>query len=72
MTEFKVHCLELLNEVARTGQPLLLTKRGKVTVMVTSPPKEVSSKWVSGQFRDQARVVGDIVGPLDEPWKALS
>ena len=72
VTEFKAHCLELLNEVSRTGHPLLLTKRGKATVMVSRPPEEVSSKWVPGQFKDRAKIVGDVIAPIDEPWEAAS
>lgn len=28
-TEFKARCLALMDEVARTGEPLLVTKRGR-------------------------------------------
>ena len=34
VTEFKADCLEFLNQVAKTGQPVLLTKRGKPTAMI--------------------------------------
>ncbi len=70
VTEFKAHCLELLNQVARTGQPVILTKRGKPTVMVSRPPAEVAEKWIPGQFEDKGRIVGDIIAPFDEPWEA--
>jgi prevent-host-death family protein len=29
VTEFKAQCIALLEAVARTGQPLVVTKRGK-------------------------------------------
>ncbi len=29
VTDFKAHCLGLLEDIARTGEPLLVTKRGK-------------------------------------------
>lgn len=66
VTEFKAHCLELLNEVARTGEPVMLTKHGKAMAMVVAPPAETGRKWKLGQFKGTAQVVGDIVGPLDE------
>jgi len=71
VTEFKAHCLELVNEVSRTGESLLLTKRGKPAAVVGPPPVEEGRKWIPGQFKDTAKIVGDIVAPLDEPWEAL-
>lgn len=71
VTEFKAHCLELLNDVARTGEPVILTKHGRPTAMVVPPPAESGKKWRLGFFRDSAKVTGDIVAPVDEPWEAL-
>lgn len=70
VTEFKAHCLEFLNQVAKTGEPLLLTKRGKPTAMVSPPPADTSKAWVPGEFRDKAKIVGDLIAPYDEPWEA--
>jgi prevent-host-death family protein len=72
VTEFKAHCLEFLNQVAKTGQPIVLTKRGKPTAMVTPPPADEKNKIVLGKFADQVKIVGDILAPLDEPWEVLS
>ena len=71
VTEFKAHCLELLNEVARTGEPLTLTRHGKPTAMVVPPPANVEKRWKLGQFRDDTKIAGDVVAPLDESWEAL-
>ena len=71
VTEFKAHCLELVNEVSRTGESVVLTKRGKPTAMVVPPPVQEGQKWIPGQFKDTAKIVGDIVAPLDEPCEAL-
>jgi prevent-host-death family protein len=72
VTEFKAHCLEFINQVSKTGKPITLTKRGKPTAMVVPPPKEEKRRLVLGQFRDQVKIVGDILEPFDEPWEALS
>ena len=72
VTVFKAHCLEMVNQVALSGQPVILTKRGKPTAMVVPPPADKGPKWVAGKFKDSAKIVGDIVAPLDEPWEALS
>lgn len=72
VTEFKAHCLEMVNEVHRTGEPLLLTKRGKPTAMVGPAPAEPKKKWPLGLFRNEDTVVGDLVEPLDLEWEALT
>ena len=72
VTAFKAHCLELINEVARTGQPLIVTKRGKPTAMLTTPPSVLTAKWTPGQFEGTIKVVGDIIGPIDSNWDALN
>jgi len=71
VSEFKAHCLELVNEVARTGEPVVLTKHGKPTAMVVSPPRSNDRVWAPGKFRQSAVIEGDIIEPLDEPWEAL-
>lgn len=71
VTQFKAHCLEMVNAVAETGQPVVLTKRGKPTAMVVQPPSNGGKKWNPGLHRDTAKIVGDIIEPLSEPWEAL-
>lgn len=71
VTSFKANCLELLSRVGKTGEPILITKRGKPTAMLVPPPPEGDEKWTLGKHRHTAKVVGDIVAPLDEPWEAL-
>ena len=68
VTEFKAHCLELLNQVAKTGEPMILTKRGKPTAMVSLPPAEIKPIWRLGLFEDSCKIVGDVIAPFDEPW----
>ncbi|AIE84981.1 type II toxin-antitoxin system Phd/YefM family antitoxin [Fimbriimonas ginsengisoli] len=65
VTEFKAHCLRLLEESKKTGEPIELTKRGKPFATVTPAASEASYK--PGQFRDQFQIVGDIVEPLLSP-----
>ena len=35
VSEFKSHCLSLLEDVARTGEPLLVTKRARPLARIT-------------------------------------
>jgi prevent-host-death family protein len=68
--EFKAKCLALMDEVERTGQPLVITKRGRpVARLVPDTPPRGS---IFGCMRDSAVILGDIISPLDEPWEALN
>ena len=67
--EFKAKCLGLLDEVARTGRPLTVTKRWRPVarlVAAKKPPKRRGAPRAGSVLYE-----GDIVAPLDEPWEAL-
>lgn len=70
VTEFKAHCLELLNLVHRTRQPLLLTKRGKPTAMVGPAPSDSGNTWVPGQFKDKGKIKGVLLEPFEDRREA--
>ncbi len=61
--EFKSRCLALLDEVAETGQPLLVTKRGKPVARV------VAVKEPPG-LRGSVRREKDLVAPIEIRWNA--
>ena len=61
--EFKARCLTLMEDVRSTREPLVITKRGKPVAKLV--PVE-SAKPLEGSVR----ILGDIVGPLDEEWEA--
>lgn len=60
---FKAKCLALLDRVAETGEPLVITKRGRPVARVVPMP---SSR--SGSLRGSVSVRGDIVGPILDSW----
>ncbi len=63
--EFKAKCLGLLDKVARTGEPLIVTKRNKPIAKVV--PIKSSSK---GSLRGSVVFHGDIVGAILDKWEA--
>ena len=67
-SEFKAKCLRLMDEVARTGDSLVITKSGR-PVAVLAPYGEKRAS-LAGLHRGSVRILGDIVAPLDEPWEA--
>jgi prevent-host-death family protein len=69
---FKQTCLSVLDEVAESGQPVTVTKRGHPVARVVPIERAKRADW-SGAMRGTGRIVGDIVAPaaeLDE-WDAL-
>ncbi|HWD37555.1 MAG TPA: type II toxin-antitoxin system prevent-host-death family antitoxin [Fimbriimonas sp.] len=70
-TEFKAKCLQLLDKVGMTGETIRVTKRGKVVAELV-PPSSGKRKFAEPGFaKGKMKIVGDIVGPLNEEWEAM-
>jgi prevent-host-death family protein len=67
---FKAECLHLMDEVARTGQPIVITKHGKPVAQLVPIPAQPESLF--GYMKDTASIKGDVVAPIREEWSALS
>ncbi len=68
-TEFKAKCLKLMDEVQKTHDPVIITKRGKpVAKLVPVEPEEPES-WF-GYMAGTIEITGDIMAPIDEDWEA--
>lgn len=66
-SDFKARCLELLDEVARTREPVIVTKRGKPVARLV-PLENDHAIALEGSVR----YGGDIVEPVDDEWDADS
>jgi prevent-host-death family protein len=68
---FKARCLNVMDEIQATGEPVLVTKRGKPIVKVV--PAEPEKSDVFGFMADRFEIVGDIESPVvpPSPWKIL-
>jgi len=73
ISAFKATCLAVLERVRKTGQPILVTRRGKPVAQIQPPPSpEPKKESRFGCMRGTAEIVGDIVSPLPEQdWEAL-
>jgi prevent-host-death family protein len=60
---FKARCLALLDRVARTGEEVVITKRGKPVAKVV-PITAADQPSLVGSVRTRE----DIVGPILETW----
>ena len=68
-SEFKAKCLALMDEVARSGQHVVITKNGKpIAELVPHRPRTHNAR---GILKGQLIVTGDIISPLDVEWDAL-
>ena len=70
ISEFKAHALQLIDEVARTRQALLITKRGRPLARVVPYDGNVSEP-VPGRLAAAFVAETDIVSPLgSEIWES--
>ena len=68
-SEFKVRCLALMDEVARTGEAIVITKNGKPIAELV--PHRARERDGRGILKHDLFVTGDIVSPIDVRWNAL-
>jgi len=71
--EFKQTCLRLLDDVGASGEPIVITKRGKAVAQLMPVKPERASDW-QGAMRDQGEIRGDLLAPATDPreWDVLS
>ncbi len=74
ISTFKATCLSLLDNVRKTGRPLLGLKHGKPIAHILPPPPPPKTESWLGSFRHTGRVTGDIISPAtnESEWDALS
>jgi len=66
--EFKARCLRLMDRVASSGRPIVITKRGKPVAQLA--PIRTRPTSLRGFLKGTFAVRGDIVAPLDLDWDA--
>ena len=59
-SEFEAHCLALLDKVARTRQPLIVTKRGKPAAKIV-PTETSKSPRLSASVKFHGNIVDAIL-----------
>ncbi len=68
-TEFKAKCLKLMDRVAKTGEPVVITKRGREVARLIHVEPEPGSLF--GYMRGTVRFAGDVATPIEGDWSAL-
>jgi len=72
ISEFKAKCLQLLEQVHKTKQPVIITKRGKPIAEVGPFLPAPAPEWM-GSMKDRIEILGDVVSPASDQgdWEAL-
>ena len=61
--EFKATCLDLMDEVERTGTSVVVTKRGRAVARLA--PVRVQIRSAFGLMKGRIVIRGNIVDPID-------
>jgi len=69
--EFKSKCLKLIDEVATTHEPLVITKRGKPMAKLV-PIEGVTRTKLFGYMKNTGQILGDIVNVPHDLFAAES
>ena len=65
-SEFKARCLKLMDEVAESGNEIVITKNGRPVSRIV--PYRNKPQMLFGRHRDKIRILGDIVSPMPSEW----
>ncbi len=65
-SEFKARCLKLMDEVAESGNEIVITKNGRPVSRIV--PYRNKPQMLFGRHRDKIRILGDIVSPMPAEW----
>ncbi len=67
--QFKAKCLKLMDEIAKTRKPIVITKRGKpVAKLVAVEPER--RQPLLGYMAGTIAYVGDVESPVGVEWEA--
>ena len=68
--EFKAKCLKLLDEVQRTGEELIVTKRGRPVARLVPAEQPETDEDILAHLRRLVVSVGDIESDFEDDWEA--
>ena len=70
-TEFKARCLALIDEIAATGETIVVTRHGRPVAQL-APPVRKPWKNPAGSLAGEIEIIGDIVNyDTSHLWNAL-
>jgi len=69
ISTFKATCLSVLEQVGKTGQPVLVTRYGQPVAQIVPPP---AGDWL-GAMQGSGQILGDLTAPVSDAseWEVL-
>jgi prevent-host-death family protein len=67
----KTHLLEILDDVAKKREQIVITKRGRPVARLI-PIEQLPKKDIFGYMRGTFEITGDILSPEPDIWEAMS
>ena len=67
-SEFKTACLKLMDEIAETGEEIVITRNGRPVSRLVPYWEKPKTLW--GIDRGRFEILGDIIEPIDVEWEA--
>lgn len=73
VSEFEAKCSSILDEVVRTGEPVVILKRGRPIARLI-PSALGEEKYPQRSLKGTVKILGDILGPVlpAQQWEAES
>lgn len=72
ISTFKAQCLQILDEINRTEEGIIVTRRGQPLVVIN--PVDTKPDKGFGIGSGTAKIIGDIIAPAEgeEDWEVLN
>jgi prevent-host-death family protein len=70
--EFKAKCLKLMDRVARSREPIVITKRGRPVAKLVPADEREPATPLFGYMTGTIDIRGDVIHTPDVEWAALS
>jgi prevent-host-death family protein len=66
ISQFKAHCLEIIEKLQTNQQPVIITKRDKPIAKVV--PLDTAKASLFGMLKSKAEIKADILESIAEKW----
>jgi len=71
VSEFKAHCVGVLNEVADFGEEVIVTKRGKPLARILPIQAPLAGDRIAGDYASKGTILVDLLAEDSGEWEAL-
>ena len=68
--EFKTNCLKIMDEVEKSHDPVVITKRGRPVAKLVPVDRPAKRKPLFGYMAGEAAILGDVVNMPKTIWEA--